>query len=100
MDKLQAILTDNAVLYSDGGGQLTAAPKPIQSMKKVSKFLISIAEKNKSNIDVKMTTVNNRPGFKVYQQGTLHSIWTFHIESGQISAIFAISTPSKITTYE
>ncbi|MEL7833715.1 RNA polymerase sigma factor SigJ [Fodinibius sp. Rm-B-1B1-1] len=100
MDKLQAILTDNAVLYSDGGGEVTAAPKPIDSMKKVSKFLISIAEKNEADIDLEMTSVNNCPGFKVYQRETLHSIWTFHIHRSRISAIFVILNPSKLEAYE
>lgn len=45
IEKIQLLLTDNAIMYSDGGGKATAAPKPIESLAKVSKFLISIAEK-------------------------------------------------------
>lgn len=96
MEKLQAILTDDAVLYSDGGGEVAAAPKPIESMKKVSKFLISIAEKTQQGVEIERTTINHRPGCKTYLKGTLHSIWTFSIRNGQIDKIFAILNPSKL----
>jgi RNA polymerase sigma-70 factor (ECF subfamily) len=99
MEKLQSILTDDAILYSDGGGKVAAAPKPIESMKKISKFLISVTEKNKDTISVEVTTVNNQPGFKAYIQGELHSIWTFGIANGQIEKIYSILNPEKLSAY-
>lgn len=96
MDKLQTILTDDAVMYSDGGGKATAAPKPIKSMKKVSKFLMSIADKNKEVVSVENTFVNNRPGFKVFMDSELHSVWSFSIRDGRIDKIFAVLNPSKL----
>lgn len=96
IEKLQAILTDEAVLYSDGGGEATAAPKPIRSAKKISKFLLSIAEKN-DGVSVTYTLVNNRPGFKVFIDEKFHSIWTFEISSEEkIDKIFAVLNPAKI----
>lgn len=97
MDKLQSILTDDAVLYSDGGGKATAAPKPIESMKKVSKFLMSIAEKNQDNVSIENTYVNNRPGFKAFMGGELHSIWSFSIRDGRIDKVFSILNPEKLS---
>lgn len=96
IDKLQSLLTDDAVLYSDGGGEVSAAPKPIDSMKKVSKFLISISEKNEDNTVVELTSVNNRPGFKAFISGELHSIWSFSIKDGQIEKIFSVLNPDKL----
>lgn len=96
IDKLQSLLTDDAVLYSDGGGEAAAAPKPIESMKKVSKFLVSIAEKNQDNTTIELTSVNNRPGFKAFINGELHSIWSFSIKDGQIEKIFSVLNPDKL----
>ncbi len=96
IDKLQALLTDDAVLYSDGGGKAEAAPKPIISAKKISKFLVSIADKNEGHVEIEFTHVNNRLGFKVYIKGELHSIWTFSLKKNTIIRIFSILNPDKL----
>jgi RNA polymerase sigma-70 factor (ECF subfamily) len=96
INRLQAILTDDSVMYSDGGGQATATPKPIESAKRISKFLMSIADKNRDNVSVENTMVNNRPGFKVFIEDELHSIWSFSIRDGQIDTIFSVLNPSKL----
>lgn len=96
MDKLQSLLTDDTAMLSDGGGKVTAAPKPILSSKKVSKFLISLAEKNWGEISVKKAQVNNRPGYRVYIDRKLYSIWSFSFRDGKINRIYAVLNPSKI----
>lgn len=96
MDKLQQLITDDAVLYSDGGGKADAVPKPIESLDKVSKFLISIAEKTAGHVTVEQTRVNRRPGFRAYMDGKLHSIWSFDISDGRIRKIFSVLNPDKL----
>lgn len=94
--RLQAILTDEAMLYSDGGGKVTAAPKPIKSAKRVSKFLLSIAEKNEGRVSANYTLVNNQPGLKVFIDESFHSIWTFDISDNRIDKVFAVLNPAKL----
>lgn len=96
MNALQTLLAKDARMYSDGGGEVTAAPKPIQTSSKISKFLLSIAEKNTGSVSIENTRVNGRPGFKSYINGKLHSIWSFCITGDKIERIYAILNPSKI----
>lgn len=100
MDKLRSLLTDDAILYSDGGGKAAAAPKPIVSAKKVSKFLLSIADKNRVHLEIEFINVNNRPGFVAYIKGKLHSIWTFSLTKSTITKIFSILNPDKLPDKE
>ncbi len=95
-ERLQELLTDEAVLYSDGGGKVTAARKPIDSMENVAKFLVGIAEKNKDRVEIERTSVNRRPGYKAYIDGVLHSIWSFDIRGRQIKEVYAILNPEKL----
>jgi RNA polymerase sigma-70 factor (ECF subfamily) len=97
ISKLEQIITDDAVMYSDGGGKATAARKPIESLDKVSKFLIGIADKTAGRVHIEKTNVNNRPGFRAYMDGELHSIWTFDISQGKINKIFSVLNPDKLT---
>lgn len=96
MGRLQQLITDEAVMYSDGGGKANAVPKPIESLDKVSKFLISIAEKTAGQVRIEQASVNCRPGFRAYMDGELHSIWSFDIRDGQIRKIFSILNPDKL----
>ncbi len=96
MDTLKALLTNDAVMISDGGGEVVAARKPVFGLSKVSKFLIGIAGKTDSKIRIRETMVNHRPGFIAYLDGTLHSIWTFQIRNSRIRKIFAMLNPSKL----
>ncbi|MDZ7692075.1 MAG: RNA polymerase sigma factor SigJ [Balneolaceae bacterium] len=94
--KLQQLITDDAVMYSDGGGKANAVPKPVESLDKVSKFLISIANKTAGQVSIEQTIVNNRPGFRAYMDGQLQSIWSFDIQDRQIRKIFSILNPDKL----
>lgn len=100
MDKLQSLLIDDIVMYSDGGGKAVAAPKPIENLKKVSKFLMSIAERNESGVLVEPVPVNKKPGFKVYIDEALHSVWSFDIIDSRIRGIYSILNPSKLLNWQ
>lgn len=96
IEKLQLLLTEDAAMYSDGGGKAPAAPKPILTQKKVSRFLISLAEKDWGEISIQKTLVNNRPGYRIYVDEKLISIWSFSFQGGKINRIYAILNPLKI----
>lgn len=96
MDALKTLLTDDAVMISDGGGEVVAARKPVAGSSKVRKFLIGIAGKTEQEVRIRETTVNRRPGFKAYLDDSLHSIWSFHMREGEIRKIFAVLNPSKL----
>lgn len=96
IDQLQELITDDAVMYSDGGGKATAAPKPVEGPDRVSKFLMSIAQKTADRVTVERSAVNNNPGFLTYMNGELHSIWIFEITDGRIQKIFSVLNPDKL----
>lgn len=96
MDRLQQIITDDAVMYSDGGGKANAVPKPIESLDRVSKFLVGIADKTAGQVSIERCRVNGRPGFRAFMGGELHSVWSFDIRGGRIRKIFSILNPDKL----
>lgn len=97
METLRSLLTDDATFYSDGGGKATAAPKPIKNMKKVSRFLFSIADRNEDNVSIELTSINHQPGFKVFMSKNLHSLWSFHFKGKKIHKIYSVLNPDKLT---
>lgn len=99
MDELKDLLTGDAVVYSDGGGEVTAARKPIAGREHVSRFLFGISDQDDLDIEIRRVDINHRPGYLAYIDGSLHSIWSFRIERNGISDIYAVLNPGKLSRY-
>lgn len=93
---LLATLTDNVVLYSDGGGKVLAAGQPIETADHVSRFFIGIAAKMPAGGSVELTRVNGRVGALVRIGGKLESVFAFELVGRRIGAIYVVRNPDKL----
>lgn len=95
-DRLMQMLLDDAIIYSDGGGKVTAARKPIVGSDRICRFLLGVVSGVPGSTDVRIVDVNGRPGFEVYMDGCRHSVWSFRIEGDKIREIYAVLNPEKL----
>ena len=96
MNGLLALLDDDAVLYSDGGGKVAAAPEPIVGRAKVARFLIGVSKLAKPEEMIRFATINNSPGILRFLDGKLIQTTAFDIVDGQIAAIYVVRNPDKL----
>ena len=98
MDGLLALLSEDATLYSDGGGKTTrAALNPIHGPEKVARFLAGILRKAPPGFVVRRARVNGGFGFVGYfGDGRPHSVATFDVADGEITAIRLVVNPDKL----
>jgi RNA polymerase sigma-70 factor, ECF subfamily len=78
---LEQVLTEDAVLYSDGGGKRAAALNPIRGIDRIMRFFAGIARKNPAlaTIAARPATINGLPGFVMRE--TDGSVDTMAIDS-------------------
>lgn len=95
-DGLLGLLHEDVVLYSDGGGKVSAAPAPVVGLAKVSRFLIGVSRIGRDTMEVKFSTVNAAPGALVYREGRLSQTTSLHIVDGKIAAIYVVRNPEKL----
>lgn len=93
---LLALLTDDIVLYSDGGGKVPAAPKPIAGADRVARFLIGVSKVPRSGWEARPATVNSAPGLLTFRNGELSQTTSFEIVNGRIRAIYIVRNPDKL----
>lgn len=96
---LAAVLAQDAAFISDGGGRVTAVPRPVIGRDKVAQVIIGFARLAKpGEVHVRRAEVNGLAGFVVSgADGTL--IQTLAIEPdghGQIRAIYVMRNPDKL----
>ncbi|NJM72256.1 MAG: hypothetical protein HC862_19920 [Scytonema sp. RU_4_4] len=99
-----ALLAEDITLWSDGGGQVTAALKPLHGNVKVAKFLLAIRSKKLANYVSRIAKVNDQPGIINYigdrvaaaLQHRLHSVMTFDFRDNRIQSVFIVVNPEKL----
>lgn len=95
--ELEQMLAKEAILYSDGGGKVTAARKPVFGANKIARFMVGIRKNTEKNkVDMQFTEVNGEPGMLAFIDGDLHSVWSFDIRDGEIQHIFVVLNPEKL----
>lgn len=93
---IESKLAKEATLYSDGGGKVAAARKPIFGAVKIAKFFKGIQKGLTETIRIAFTDVNSEPGLILYLDEKLYGVWSFHIENDEIQGIYAVLNPDKL----
>lgn len=98
MESLLALLSEDVILWSDGGGKVRAALNPIYGPEKVSRFLLGILGKTPPGFSTKMARVNGRPGVIGYVGGQPMSALVLEATVDRIWTIRIVVNPEKLKT--
>ncbi len=96
LNRLVAILADDVTLYSDGGGKVPSATRPIQGALNVARFLLGVVAKAPRDMVVKTTLVNRRPGLIVSQDGVNVRIFSLEFDQTGLRTICVVGNPEKL----
>ncbi len=98
ISEIESMLAEEAILYSDGGGKVTAARKPIYGANKIARFMVGIQKQKgeSQTIDLIFRNINGEPGMMIYLDNKLFNVWSFHTKDGRIENIFVVLNPDKL----
>lgn len=91
---VEAMLTEDVELHSDGGGKATAARVVISGRNRVARFLVGVLGKPYMQ-DVGVATVNGEPGLVFRSGDAIHSVLSLQPE-GDVQAIYITANPDKL----
>lgn len=98
LSELLALLTDDAVLYSDGGGKVRAALLPIYGPDKISRMFIGMRRLRSEDIPPpRFIVINGSPGVVMHHADGSLSVMTFAFEGNRVKAIYIVRNPDKLT---
>jgi RNA polymerase sigma-70 factor (ECF subfamily) len=98
MDRLLALLSDDVVLHSDGGGKAIAAPNLIHGADHVARGVLGGLKKIvPTNLVRRVVQVNGEPGVVSYLNGKPFSVLTLEGSEGHIHAIYVVTNPEKLS---
>ncbi len=94
--RVVALLTDDAVLISDGGGKVTAALRPILDSQRIAHFLLGVWSRRPPGTAVSSRSVNGLPGYVFTVKGRVTHVLSCEFECNKISDLYLVANPDKL----
>jgi RNA polymerase sigma-70 factor, ECF subfamily len=98
--QLENLLSHDVTLYSDGGGKVYAAIKPIHSREFVLRFIYSLTKQldpsGKVTAQVGITNVNGQTGVVAVGVDNVKSVISFRVLNDRIQEIYVVRNPEKL----
>ncbi|MCH7697683.1 MAG: RNA polymerase sigma-70 factor [Chloroflexi bacterium] len=96
IDKLLDLLSEDATLWSDGGGKVAAAINPIYGADRIARFLIGLMRKAPEKFDARLAQINGQPGGIAYDEGRPFIAAAIEVIDGEICGIRVVNNPDKL----
>jgi RNA polymerase sigma-70 factor (ECF subfamily) len=103
--RLSQLLAPDVVMTADGAGRVNAAGRPLVGATEVARFLhglVMLAARIRAGFELVPVLVNGDPGFVLHldshrPRDPKVAVYTFTIDHGRITAIYAILAPDKLS---
>jgi RNA polymerase sigma-70 factor, ECF subfamily len=96
LEGLTELLSDDITLWSDGGGKVRAARRPIHGADKVARFVFGILKKAPPGAEIRIMKVNGQPGVILYDTNGPASLLTLDLGEERVQGIHIIVNPDKL----
>jgi RNA polymerase sigma-70 factor, ECF subfamily len=95
IDALIGLLDPDATATGDGGGLVSAEPRPIEGGEQIARFFVGVADRA-ANLTILERTVNGQPGLVAQQDGRTVMVMAFAVAGDRIKHIWAVLNPEKL----
>jgi RNA polymerase sigma-70 factor (ECF subfamily) len=94
LDALMTMLSDDVVVWTDGGGHVRAAVRPVVGRHRSSRFLLNVAKKIHGV--GKEVILNGQPAMVFLDGPLVVATVSLDIIDGQVSAVRSVTNPHKL----
>ncbi len=101
LEGLRALLAKDAIAWTDSGGKVRAARKPLVGSDAIARFFIGIARKGEvDGLEIALAEVNGWPALVSRREGIPVNVLGIETDGERIFAIHLVSNPEKLTRVE
>ncbi len=97
-DAVVALFDEDAVVYADGGGVVSAAIRPVTDRERIARVLLHLAAKTsrEGELSLELAQLNGGVGLLIRQDGQLHSTLQLDGREGRIRHLYFVRNPAKL----
>ncbi len=96
LDELHALMTDDIIAYSDGGGRASAAIIPLVGKDRVSTVLMHLLRKEQDALHMDWQTINGEPALVFSDASGIHSVHSVQVKGGKLHRVYTMRNPDKL----
>lgn len=97
LDRLVNLFSDDAVVYTDGGGVVSAAIVPITEPQRIAQVTLHLTQRLETDVhSFESVLVNGAPGLAIFNAGELETVVCVDVADGQITRVYAMRNPNKL----
>lgn len=93
---LEKLLAKDVTWWSDGGGKVTAARRPLVGRETVMRFLVGGVQRFADGWDFAVAEVNGAPALVVHAAKQLIAVTSFELRDGVIAQVRVVMNPDKL----
>lgn len=97
---LKTIVAEDVTIYSDGGGKVFAARRPVHSFDNVVRFLFGLMRLATDAHQLVPVTINGQSGAVTLFNGRIYNIFVFDVRNGRVQNIYSVLNPDKLQHIE
>ena len=97
-NQLAELLAPDVVFYSDGGGRVLAALRPVRGADKVSRLMTGLVRKSRQHGAPGFTAldINGRAGLVLTLDGAILSTLSLETDGTRVTAVYVMRNPDKL----
>jgi RNA polymerase sigma-70 factor, ECF subfamily len=96
MNEMLELLAPDVTAWTDGGGKVQAALRPLHGADKVARWLLGVLGRTRGQMQVRFVDVNGQPGVVVLLDGRPDVVGALDVADGRISALRLVRNPDKL----
>ena len=102
INTLMDLLAPDVTLWTDGGGKVRQATRPVQGAQRVATWLVGVAGRPYEGVEihdmaVSLTTINGGPGLVFTGAGRIIATITVDLDAdGRIATVHNVANPDKL----
>ena len=100
VDVLAELLAEDAVCYTDGGGEVRAARRPIHGRKKIARFLSAIVKDMPLDLESQVVEANGAPAVLLRNRDGAWGVLTAAASDDKVGAIYILLNPKKLAAVD
>ncbi|MFF5015637.1 RNA polymerase sigma-70 factor [Streptomyces sp. NPDC001165] len=93
---LEKLLAADVTWWSDGGGKVTSALRPIEGREKVARFVAGVSQRFAVGLEYTAVEANGAIGVASWVGDTLFGVVAFELVDGLVAGVWAVMNPDKL----
>jgi RNA polymerase sigma factor (sigma-70 family) len=96
IEALIGLLDPAATMTGDGGGLVSAAPRPIEGGEHIARYIVGLLGGPAAGVTFTERTVNGQPGLVAQRDGGTVAVYAFEVAGDRIKHVWAVLNPGKL----